>query len=318
MGLFDLDFSSLHEAVDPDRIPLRGNEHRITRVAFDLFKLDSDKENLWQIQADDDGNEFLVRTYEMPSDEVAKGASDWSVVEDGKKASLTVAYLGVPIHRLVAAEYGAGTPEEVGLLRDLVQAKLADADFAGKMLASMPEPKRAALAAAFPKLATALPKIKPVSGKDPLEGIEPLDIKKEWGIDPKAKSNLPPSGDWEKYPKTKPQMADEGSGKPYWEQAGFKTQEEYWENHGKQVDEGLQRLEKMKERRYGKAIDEVASIAKEMGHSGTFERHDLPMIVFYFHQGDAQAKEFLNQVEKKGHYGCLVGPGWAAVKLPGL
>jgi len=160
MGAFDLDYSHLRAVVAPDRIPLRGNEHRLARVAFDLFKLDEDKEHLWQVQADDDGNEFLVRTYELPKEEL-QAKSDWSVVEDGKKASLTVAYRGMPVHRVVAAKYGAHTPEDVGLLRDLLQAKLTDDEFAARFLMSMPQSKRAALAALFPKFAAMVPKAPP-------------------------------------------------------------------------------------------------------------------------------------------------------------
>jgi hypothetical protein len=196
---FDLDCSYLRTIVAPDRIPLRGNEHRITRVAFDLFKFDEDKEHLWQIQADDDGNEFLVRTYELPKEDI-QVKSDWNVVEDGKKASLTIAYKGMPIHRLVTADYGAATPGDVGLLRDLFQAKLADDAFAGRFLMSLPESKRAALVAAFPKIASIVPKIPTPVGKDPLEGIEPPNPKEEWHFDPKAKSQLPTWQQTEKHP----------------------------------------------------------------------------------------------------------------------
>ena len=202
MGNFDLDFSHLRTVVAPDRIPVRGNEHRITRVAFDLFRIDEDREHLWQVQADDDGNEFLVRTYELPKEDALQAKSEWSVVEDGKKASLTVVFCGMPVHRLVASEYGARTPEEVGLLRDLLQTKLAEDEFAGRFIASMPGPKRAALAALFPKFA-AQPLISSATGNDPLEGIEPMDPKKEYGIDPAGKSDLPPPGEWAK----RPQMA---------------------------------------------------------------------------------------------------------------
>jgi len=181
MGHFDLDFSQLCTVVAPDRIPLLGNEHRITRIAFDMFRLDDDKENLWQVQADDDGNEFLVRTYELPKDDAMLVKSDWSVAEDNKKASLTISYCGFPVHRLVGAEYGANTPKDIGLLRDFVQTKLADAGFASKMLASMPVTKQAALASTFPKLAAIMPKIPQPVGEDPLEGIEP-DSAKEYGI----------------------------------------------------------------------------------------------------------------------------------------
>lgn len=198
MGAFDLDFSHLRAVVAPDRIPLRGNEHRIARIAFDLFRLDEDKENLWQVQADDDGNEFLVRTYELPKEEL-QAKSDWSVVEDGRKASLTVSYHGMPVHRIVASDYGASVPGDVVLLRDLLRARLADDRFACRFLMSLPEPKRAALAAAFPKIAAALPKIPLPTGNDPLEGIEPVDPR-EYSPPTRNEQPLPPPGDWEKHP----------------------------------------------------------------------------------------------------------------------
>lgn len=198
MGEFDLDYSHLCAVVAPDRILLRGNEHRITRVAFDMFRLDDDRENLWQVQADDDGNEFLVRTYELPKDDGIQTTSEWHVQEDSRKASLTVSYRGMPIHRLVAAEYGANTTDEVKLLRDLVQAKLAEPEFAGRMLTSLPEPKRAALLVTFPKLA-ALPQIQLPGGNDPLEGIDPMDPT-EYSPAVKNEKPLPPAGDWKQHP----------------------------------------------------------------------------------------------------------------------
>jgi len=154
MDEFKLDFSYLQKAVErsQDRIYVKGNEHMIKRFAFDLVRMDSEPETLWKVQADDDGNEFLVRTYTMPEDKEA-AASDWSVDADKKQANLTVSYKGAPLHRLVAAEYGACSPDEADLLAKVLRRKLAvDSEFAGKLLASLPVPKLRAVAAAFPEL----------------------------------------------------------------------------------------------------------------------------------------------------------------------
>jgi hypothetical protein len=82
----------------------------------------------------------------------------------------------------------------------------------------------------------------------------------------------------------------------------------------------LGRLEEMAVRKLRWQRDQVgkiAEIAKEMGHSGTFEKHDLPMVVFYFREGNDKAKEFLARVKDAGFGdGMLVGPGWAAVRIP--
>jgi hypothetical protein len=157
MGPFDLDFSHVQNVVaPPDRIPVLGNEHRMVRVAFDLFRLDGDdEERLWQVQTAEDGNEFLVRTYDLPED-VEDGlesrSADWSVMTDSKFANLTVAYRGVPIHRLAAADYGAWSPDEVRMLRQLVSEKLAsDKAWAARFLHDLPPAKLAALRETFPE-----------------------------------------------------------------------------------------------------------------------------------------------------------------------
>lgn len=155
MSRFELDFSHLKEVVQPDRsrIPFKGNEHRLTRVAFDLFHMDNNAESLWRVQADDDGNEFLVRTYDVDQPDNLQAQSEWSVDADKKQANLTIAYRGMPIHRLAVADFGAETPAEARSLQKLVQSRLAaDEDFVVSLIESLPAAKRKALAASFPEL----------------------------------------------------------------------------------------------------------------------------------------------------------------------
>jgi hypothetical protein len=135
-----------------DRIPVKGNEHKITRVAFDIFRMNNDPEPLWKIQSDDDGNEFLVRTYTLPEDELSSQSS-WNVVTDAKKTNLTISYKGVPIHRLVASDYGANNTNESELLATVIRRKLAtDKSFTQKLLKTLPKYKLQAVASSFPEL----------------------------------------------------------------------------------------------------------------------------------------------------------------------
>ncbi len=144
MGNFDLDLTNVQKVVykDRDKIPVRGNEHRMIRVAFDLFHLKGDEqEDLWQIQADDDG-EFLVRTYSLP-DEEQVAISDWNAKEDKKQANLTITYKGIPIQRLAASDYGAQSPEDVAVLRGVVLKKLAqDKGFAVDLFNTLSSEKK--------------------------------------------------------------------------------------------------------------------------------------------------------------------------------
>jgi hypothetical protein len=153
MGKYELDLSDVAKVVmpDPNRLPLEGNRDRLVHVAFDLFRLKGDNtEDLWQTQADDDGNEFLVRTYSLPEEEQQiVQASDWRVVSDGKGNNLTVLYRNIPIHRLATADTNASTAADVELLRQTVQEKLSTDDtFVSKFIDSIPEEKRDLLSTA--------------------------------------------------------------------------------------------------------------------------------------------------------------------------
>lgn len=130
MQKFDLDFSQLSDIVIEkpiEKLPVRGNENRMIRVAFDLFRLDgNNREDLWQVQADDDGNEFLVRTYNLPGEEDnIEKSSDWDVLLDKKGSNFTVAFKGVPIKKLVASEYNVNNKEEAILFREVILRKIA-------------------------------------------------------------------------------------------------------------------------------------------------------------------------------------------------
>jgi hypothetical protein len=143
MEKFKTDLSEIDKIINPDlnKIPLKGNEHRIVRVAFDLFRIkNNDPEELWQVQSNDDG-EFLVRTYTLPEEEKVI-TSDWSIKEDNKKANLTIAYKDIPIKRIVVAKYGAETEEDVLALQKAIFRKLSTDSFIAKMLDTLPEIKR--------------------------------------------------------------------------------------------------------------------------------------------------------------------------------
>jgi len=151
MNKFNLDLLPIAQTVNK-RIMVRGNEHKLTRVAFDMFRINDNPETLWKIQSDDDGNEFLVRTYTLPEEELS-AQGDWAVISDKKKANLTISYKGVPIHRIIASEYGANTSDDSDLLANVLRQKLAtDIDFSKKLLKSLPSTKLKAVANLFPEL----------------------------------------------------------------------------------------------------------------------------------------------------------------------
>jgi hypothetical protein len=167
MDNFELDFSLLNQEVMPkpvEKIPVRGNEGRMIRVAFDMFRLDGEnKEELWQVQADDDGNEFLVRTYNLPEDEEKIAKSKWNVGLDKKGSNITIYYDGAPITRLAIKEFGVNTEKEAKDFSYFVFKKLAtDKSFAQSLIKTLSADKRSIILEAEPEIA-------PVPPVDPTE-----------------------------------------------------------------------------------------------------------------------------------------------------
>lgn len=147
MDKFQINLDELVSVVVPDgnKIPLAGNEHRIMRVAFDLFRFkDGNPEELWQVQSSDDG-EFLVRTYALPEEEeeVKTSSDKWSVEIDKKEENLTVAYRNIPLIRLAKKDFAINNPEEMRLLQRLVFTKLSNnKDFVNNFVCSLSAEKQ--------------------------------------------------------------------------------------------------------------------------------------------------------------------------------
>lgn len=145
MSKFEINFQELSQIIIPDlnKIPLKGNEHRLTRVAFDLFRLkDGNPEDLWQVQSSDDG-EFLVRTYTLPEEEEKFASSKWEVKIDKKEENLTIAYRNIPIMKLAAKDYNITTSEETKLFQRMIFNKFANDDaFVNMFIQNLSDEKR--------------------------------------------------------------------------------------------------------------------------------------------------------------------------------
>lgn len=147
MFKFDLNYNELKEYFNKkDRIPLKGNENKIVRVAFDLFRIkDNDPEELWQVQSSEDG-EFLVRTFSIPDEEGLEVTSSWTVNSDKKEENITVAYKNMPIVRVASKDYQANDSESVMILkRTLLDNLKNNYKFAFQFVSDLPVEKQIAL-----------------------------------------------------------------------------------------------------------------------------------------------------------------------------
>jgi hypothetical protein len=143
----DIDLSGVESVMNSNKnkISFSENHDKFIRVAFDLFRLKGgEEEDLWQVQADDDGNEFLVRTFSLPEETVKE--SEWLVISDKKCASLNIFYKDVPIKKIAMEDLKIESPDDVDMLRRAIKDKLLkNKSFAVKLLINLPNEKYEAL-----------------------------------------------------------------------------------------------------------------------------------------------------------------------------
>lgn len=128
--------------------PVKGNEDKMIRVAFDFFKLrDDDPETLWQVQKADDGQEYLMRTFsDDESNEKLKTESNWDVQLNKEATNLTIYKSEVPVHRMDLGKMNIERGDSEGF-RAFVLGKLRreDSEFLQKLAMEMPLTKISAL-----------------------------------------------------------------------------------------------------------------------------------------------------------------------------
>ena len=146
---FGIDYKKVLDKLYGDRNvkPVRGNEDKMIRVAFDFFRLkDSDPETLWQVQKADDGQEYLMRTFSDDAEEKLKSESDWDVQLNKEATDISIYKSNVPIHRMDLNKMRIGREESEGF-RAFIYGKLCrqDPEFLQKLAMEMPLTKISAL-----------------------------------------------------------------------------------------------------------------------------------------------------------------------------
>lgn len=128
-------------------------QDKLRKVAFDVVKFESSENipGLWQIQQDSQG-EYIVAMYEEPQVPAIKTASDWQVLTDGNKSSISVFYRHTPMVRLAAQRLGVNSQELSSLAADLPEQLSANPQLVRGLLAEMPAAERASMVSTFPEL----------------------------------------------------------------------------------------------------------------------------------------------------------------------
>lgn len=135
------------------RLPFNKYKHLFTKVAFDVFQLNSSNvESYWILEKDEDGSEYLAANYEVAPKDGIQVESGWEALSDKEAKNVTLSYKGVPIKRLASSEFGFNE-DDVGLFKKALVNKLSsDKEFVNKLMNILTTEKRNALVEVFPEL----------------------------------------------------------------------------------------------------------------------------------------------------------------------
>lgn len=152
-----LDWAQLAGTVEPrrDRVSYEENKHMFTKVAFDVFQLNSSPvESLWVLEKNEDGAEYLVAMYgEDDAAEQLEVKSHWEAVSDKDGKNVTLLYKETPLQRFASTDYGFDQSDVHIFQRTLISKLASDKEFRDKFLNSQPEEKREMILKQFPELA---------------------------------------------------------------------------------------------------------------------------------------------------------------------
>lgn len=151
-----LDWVKLAGAVvqDSDKIPYEPNKHLFTKIAFDVFQLNSSPvESLWKLEDSEDGKQFLVAMYdeEVVEDKIT-AKSNWATLADNAGKNVTLFYKDMPIQRFASTDYGFDVDDIHLFQKTLVEKLSSDKEFRQKFLSTQTEEKRVQLVKQFPEL----------------------------------------------------------------------------------------------------------------------------------------------------------------------
>lgn len=151
-----INWKKVAQTLTPDnsRLSYEENKHLFTKVAFDVFQLNSSPvEALWTLEKGEDGSDYLVATYDVDADtQGLEAQSHWEALSDKKAENVTLFYRGVPIKRFASSEYNFDSSDVQVFKSTLVEKLNKEANFVGKLLDVLPEGKKTALVQAFPEL----------------------------------------------------------------------------------------------------------------------------------------------------------------------
>ena len=150
-----IDLTKVAEVLKTDekRLPYKKYKHLFTKIAFDVFQLNSSPvESYWILEKDENGEEYLAANYEKMADKELHVESGWEALSDKESKNVTLAYKGVPIKRFASSEYNFDSDDVNIFKKALVEKLSTNPEFVSKLMKILSEEKRNALFSTFPEL----------------------------------------------------------------------------------------------------------------------------------------------------------------------
>ena len=145
------EWSDLFDKVYPKKIEFENNKHLFTKLAFDVFRLNSSPvESLWELQECEDGKQYLVATYSEEGPKEIVG--DWNALTNKEASIVVLYYKDFPLHKFAATDFGFNKSDAHVFKQMIVNLANSDQAFVKKIIDLQPEDKKEVLSKQFPEL----------------------------------------------------------------------------------------------------------------------------------------------------------------------
>jgi hypothetical protein len=148
------EWASLFNSFYPRKLAFEENKGLFTKVAFDLFQLNSSPvESLWILEDGPDGKQYLSATYDSDDTQQKEAAGDWNALANKEASMVVLYYKDLPIHKFASSDFGFDQ-SNVQIFRNMVIEKAnSDQSFVKNVMDVQPKEKQDAILSQYPELA---------------------------------------------------------------------------------------------------------------------------------------------------------------------
>ena len=136
----------------PSKLAFESNKHLFTKIAFDVFQLNSSPvESLWILEEGEDGKQYLSATYSGDDDQ-KEAVGNWNALPNKESSLVILCYKNFPIHKFASSEFGFNKSDIQVFQKALMNKINSDQSFVQNIIDVQPKEKKDLLFEQFPEL----------------------------------------------------------------------------------------------------------------------------------------------------------------------